>query len=340
MSEIVARPSLKAVYSTVGAPEIAGVVEASYSLGAVAFCELIRRGFNDVYEVRFEDGRRCVARLAGLRARGPANSAYEAALLIHLQADGIAVATPLSNSSGAMWRECDAPEGVRQLMLFQWLDGAPPRADVGDVAIMGGTLARIHAAGETYGGPPSRYAYSPAVLRCGGLARLLATPAMDDPLRTAVAEIMTRLERDIPESSLLRHVACHGDCHGGNAFISTDGAGRRVAGFFDFDDAGPGPQAYDLAVYLWAHLVQARGVLEPKNLEAWTAYIAGYRAEREILPADYAAIAPYVRFRHLWFMGEYASRVPEWGMTSVSRDWLRQQVKLLKTWEKLPTPAG
>ena len=47
-----------------------------------------------------------------------------------------------------------------------------------------------------------------------------------------------------------------------------------------------------------------------------------------------------MEYRHLWFMGEYASRVPEWGMTSVSRDWLRQQVKLLKTWEELPSPAG
>ncbi len=144
-------PALKATYSTVAAAEIARAVEETYALGAVAFCELIRRGFNDVYEVRFESGGRCVARLAGLRARGPCNSAYEGALLAHLQSEGVAVGAAIPNAEGALWRVFAAPEGARTLMLLRWLDGAPPRANLDDVALMGRGLALIHTAGATYG---------------------------------------------------------------------------------------------------------------------------------------------------------------------------------------------
>ena len=93
-----ALPVLKAIYSTVAATEIARVIQETYPLGAVAFCELIRRGFNDVYDVRFESGERCAARLAGLRTRGPSNAAYEGALLAHLQTAGVAVAAAIPNA--------------------------------------------------------------------------------------------------------------------------------------------------------------------------------------------------------------------------------------------------
>lgn len=333
--------ALKAIYSTVAATEIARVIQETYPLGAVAFCELIRRGFNDVYDVRFESGQRCAARLAGLRARGPANSAYEGALLAHLQTAGVAVGAAIPNAEGALWRDFEAPEGARTLMLFQWLDGAPPRANLDDVALMGRGLGQIHEAAETYAGPPSQYAYSLEALRSGGLARLLAAPTMDDAARSSVTGLMTRLDLRLARVTELRQVTCHGDCHGGNTFMASGADGVRVAGFFDFDDAGPGPLAYDLAVYLWAHLQQTGGAVpQARSLAAWEAFITGYRTAREIPPADFAAIASFVSFRHLWFMGEYASRVSEWGMVTLSPDWIARQIELLASWETLETPPA
>ena len=335
----VALPALKAIYSTVAAPEIARVIQETYRLGAVAFCELIRRGFNDVYDVRFKSGERCAARLAGLRARGPSNSAYEGAFLAHLQTAGVAVAAAIPNAEGALWRDFEAPEGGRTLMLFRWLDGAPPRANLDDVALMGRGLALIHGAGGTYAGPPSRYGYSLGALRGGGLDRLLAAPTMDDAARSSVTGLVTRLELRLAQVPELSQVTCHGDCHGGNTFMASRADGVRVAGFFDFDDAGPGPLSYDLAVYLWSHLQQTGGAVpQAKSLAAWEAFITGYRTAREIPPHDFAAIASFVSFRHLWFMGEYASRVSEWGMVALSPEWIARQIELLESWETLETP--
>ena len=75
------------------------------------------------------------------------------------------------------------------------------------------------------------------------------------------------------------------------------------------------------------------------GLERWTRYIQGYRRRRAISDADYQAIAMFVPIRHFWFMGEHASRVPEWGTETLSTAWLRRQLELLDDWATLATPA-
>jgi hypothetical protein len=39
-----------------------------------------------------------------------------------------------------------------------------------------------------------------------------------------------------------------------------------------------------------------------------------------------------VVIRHIWIMGEYASRVDEWGANSV--DWIARETDFLTTWER------
>ncbi len=42
---------------------------------------------------------------------------------------------------------------------------------------------------------------------------------------------------------------CHGDNHGGNTLIADGAGGEPIPGWFDFDDAGPGFLAHDLATF-------------------------------------------------------------------------------------------
>ena len=60
-----AQPRLRAIYATIREDDIARAVEGTYDLGEVDTCHLIRRGFNDVYELSLRDGRL-------RRPRGPA----------------------------------------------------------------------------------------------------------------------------------------------------------------------------------------------------------------------------------------------------------------------------
>jgi Ser/Thr protein kinase RdoA (MazF antagonist) len=105
---------------------IAKAVEQAYALGKVEHCELLRRGFNHMYSLRFESGQRAVARLSDQRPRGAPNSDYESALLLHLRRANVAVATSILTRDNSPAFQMSLPEGQRSLMLFEHLDGEIP----------------------------------------------------------------------------------------------------------------------------------------------------------------------------------------------------------------------
>src|SRR5579864_6955205 len=105
--------SLLAAYSTVSAASIAETVDRCYAIGPVVGCRLYLRSFNDTYELTGADGCRYMARLCDRRFRGPANIAYEMALIQHLQRSGLVVGAPVVDRDGRFWRLLDAPEGSR-----------------------------------------------------------------------------------------------------------------------------------------------------------------------------------------------------------------------------------
>ena len=119
---------------------------------------------------------------------------------------------------------------------------------------------------------------------------------------------------------------CHGDWHGGNSRIATDGPHKGQAVAFDFDDGGFGYLAYDLAVHLWAQTSFGR-----EKYAVWRAFIEGYRAVRLIAEADFEAAHLFVLIRHIWLIGEYAGRIDEWGEASLT--WVNGQTEFLLSWE-------
>lgn len=318
---------------------IAAAVAQGYALGQILNCELLRRGFNHVYGLRLADGRRVVARLCANRPRGAPNIDYEAALLSHLKAGGMAVAAALPTRAGAAGIPMPLPEGTHMLMLFEHLEGDPPGESLRDVEATGHSLALLHETGQDYRGPASRYVLELPYLLGASLNRLSGAPTMDDTLRADFRAIAQRLDDRIAAMSGLTQVHCHGDCHGSNNFMTDGPDGVRISSFFDFDDAGPGWLAYELAVYLWAMLPRTAGAeLDSSARERWRRYIAGYCSVRPIAAADFAAIAPFVAVRHFWLMAEYAGRIDVWGTQTMPGAWLRKQVDLLTAWESMQTP--
>jgi Ser/Thr protein kinase RdoA (MazF antagonist) len=87
--------------------------------------------------------------------------------------------------------------------------------------------------------------------------------------------------------------------------------------------------AYDLAVFLWCCVS-----FERKQQVSWHAFIEGYRTICELPRADLEAVHLFVPIRHLWFVGEYASRIPEWGTRAVPANWIAAQLDFMLLWEK------
>jgi Ser/Thr protein kinase RdoA (MazF antagonist) len=198
------------------------------------------------------------------------------------------------------------------------------------------TLARIHdAAGGFAAGDKGRYRLDCDHLLHRPLSFILAIEGLSDSVSTGLVDLTRRLSGAVAEREGLSWTYCHGDCHGYNAHIALQGAKPGQAVFFDFDESGPGYLAYDVAVFLWCCVI-----FERKDHACWHAFIEGYRSNRELPRADFEAAHLFVPIRHIWLLGEWASRLHEWGSQAVPADWIAAQLDFMLAWEREKLAPG
>lgn len=295
---------LEPLYTTCRAEAIARFVSEHYALAAPLDCRMLNRGFNDNYLLTDAAGETYVFRLSHHRARGAADVRTETDFIAHLARSGVPVAIAVPTRGGALFVRGAAPEGWREGVLFRALDGRPPEAaSIADARANGVTLAMVHNAAESYSASEPLYRLDLDHLLHRPLGRIRDYRRAIHAEASALEEIAERTAARIEALDGLTWTHCHGDCHGFNARITASGD----AAFFDFDDGGPGHLAYDLAVFLWAKLAFGR-----KLHAQWDAFVRGYRAVRPIKAADFEAVHAFVIVRHIWVMGEHASRAREW----------------------------
>jgi Ser/Thr protein kinase RdoA (MazF antagonist) len=328
---------LRVGYSTATADSVGDFLATRYALPSPVKCSLLRRGFNDSFEVLDANGQRYVLRLSCRRMRGEADVASETQFLAYLNSVDVPVAVPVPAQDGALFSRGLLPEGQRAVVLFRHIGGRSPRPGAcTDARAQGVTLARIHAAAENYaGGKAAHYRLDLNHLLHRPLAAVTGIKPLAAKTRAYLTELASRLSASVAAAGNLSWTHCHGDCHGGNARIAEDGLRAGQAIFFDFDDGGPGYLAYDLAVYLWGNAFLPR-----ERVAMWHAFIDGYRSIRPIAAADFDALHLFVPIRHFWLMGEYAGRIAEWGSEAVPVEWLAKQADLLQAWEEEKLSPG
>jgi Ser/Thr protein kinase RdoA (MazF antagonist) len=328
---------LRASYSTATAESVASFLATQYALPSPIECTLLRRGFNDSFEVRAADGERYVLRLSCRRIRGEADVAWETEFLTYLDKVGVPVAAPVASRDGALFACGLLPEGHRPVVLFRHVEGRSPKAGASaDAQAQGATLARIHAAAEGHAGRKAgRYRLDLDHLLHRQAAAVLGVRSLASGTRDYLMGLVSRLSASVAAGGNLTWTLCHGDCHGGNARIAVDGPRAGQAFFFDFDDGGLGYLAYDLAVYLWANAFFQR-----QGFAMWHAFIDGYRSIRTITPTDFDAVHLFVPIRHIWLIGEYAGRIAEWGSEALPADWVAKQMDVLRAWEDERLSSG
>jgi Ser/Thr protein kinase RdoA (MazF antagonist) len=312
------------LYTTCRAEAIARFLNDQYALSLPLDCRMLNRGFNDVYLVATATNERYVFRLSHHRARGAPDVRTETDFIAHLARSGVPVAVPVANRDGGLFVRGRSPEGMREGVLFRALEGrAPDAVSIADAAANGATLAMLHNAAETYCASEPLYRLDLDHLLRRPLARVQAfCSVIKSDAGGDLEDIAVRAAARIERCEDLTWTHCHGDCHGFNARIGDTGE----AAFFDFDDGGPGYLAYDLAVYLWAKVSFGRN-----QHATWHAFVAGYRKIRPITAADFEAAHVFVIVRHIWLMGEYASRAGEWGSEPVR--WIAGELEFLRSWD-------
>jgi Ser/Thr protein kinase RdoA (MazF antagonist) len=328
--------SLPVIYSTLRAEAVADFVLTHYDLPGPIACRLLRRGFNDTFEVRAEGGARFIFRISTRRARGDADVASETAFLACLEREDIPVAAAVPLRDSSLFTSVHSAEGQRPAVLFRYAEGRPSLAgtSAADARANGVTLARIHAAAGGFG-DQGRFRLDLDHLLHRPSSAILALDDLSDTARTGLVDLTGRLSAAVAERGGLSWTRCHGDCHGYNANIAEQGPRAGQAVFFDFDESGPGYLAYDVAVFLWCCVIFDR-----KDHAFWHPFIEGYCSIRQLPDADFEAAHLFVPIRHIWLLGEWASRLHEWGSQAVPADWIAAQLDFMLSWEREKLAPG
>ena len=290
--------------SELDAGALAAEIKRRYGLNGEVRFLLLSRGMNDIYRIEHDDGPSAL-KVARTGKSTDDEFAYEQAYVRHIAERGIQAPCPVPLTDGSLFFSVDAPEGTRQIVMMEWLEGRPFDKTVGesDAHRLGALLAEVHLAGADFVTPHRKAVASQPKLieRLPFLLAYFAGRPEDEAFLTragqAVQDKMAALaESDVPRGP------CHGDLQCANAMELADGS----LAVFDFSDCGTDWLAKDIAAFYWRN--DFEGVTESVN----QAFVAGYESQRPLTRAEKEAQPLFRLVRHLLItssMAQFVNRI-------------------------------
>lgn len=289
--------STRVVHSTLSARAAADFAYAAFDIPLPRRFRFASRGFNDVYEI---DG--LYLRIGRNARRLLADAEAEAIAVSELAGGGAPVASARRGRDGRFAQPIALSEGERTALLFEAAPGVQPGDTAGHAYAQGVALARVHIAtlDDATAGRLRRLDLGFLVDRSVDLVASQLPHRAD--LVGCLRDIAVRIRPQLAPG--LSVGLCHGDYHGWNAAIE-----HGEAILFDFDECGIGPQAYDIATFLWG----CSQVSPALRLPLWPRFVDGYASVRRLPASDLEALDLFLIVRELWFLGAAAEGVAHWG---------------------------
>jgi Ser/Thr protein kinase RdoA (MazF antagonist) len=289
---------LRCVDSTVAPIALLDAMRLVYAVEEPATCELIQRHLDATYLVTGTNERR-IARLYNARWWSREEVEGEIAVLRHLEARGVRVAAPVKRTDGAWLTALDAPEGERQLVVYEYLDGEGllPSRDAGR---FGELVGRMHRALADCVLVQRRRELTFRGLTQDTFDAILPQLGEQNEHRIYLEDLRARVLTRATDlgSRDFREGLCHGDLNFSNAVRQPDGE----IGLYDFESCGKGMLAYDLAVFRWTQ--QLTGAPD----QTWHDFIDGYRRCNELPERELAGMDLLVLLRQLYMLAHDARR--------------------------------
>jgi Ser/Thr protein kinase RdoA (MazF antagonist) len=278
---------------------LAAAALSDYDLAAGATATLINVSEN--WTFRVDDpvtGRRGALRMHRPGYHDAAEIESELTWLEALRDDAVVetpTVVPTREGARVLSVSLDELEQPRNVVLFDWIDGAAPTAeDVPSFVRLGAVSARMHAHSRRWTRPPSfvrfTWDYSTTLGPHGHWGRwqdgLGMTPEVLGQLTRLDETIRRRLERYGKGPD--RFGLTHADLRIANLLVDGD---RTIV--IDFDDCGPSWFMYD-----WATAVS---FIEdhPQVPELQAAWVEGYRSVAPLSPEDEGELPTFVMLRRL-----------------------------------------
>jgi homoserine kinase type II len=215
----------------------------------------------------------------------PVELPFYLGLIAHLAQHGIPSPAPATDLKGRLFSELNGKPAA----LMSWLQGeavtAPTPAHCGEV---GGTLADLHIAGQSYPGTLE----NPRGPRWWGEAAERVNPFLDSGraalLQSELGFQALRRREDLPRGPI------HADLFRDNVLF----AGKRIGGVIDFYFAGVDYLLFDVAVTLNDWCVHPDGSIDTPRAQA---LLAAYHAHRPFFAAEREAWPVLLRSAALRF---------------------------------------
>jgi homoserine kinase type II len=226
----------------------------------------------------------------------PKDLPFFIALMDHLAHQGVACPTPVrAKDGGALRKLCGRPAAIVTFLNGMW----PRRIEPFHCAGVGGALARLHRAGESFKmtrpNDLGTAGWSRLYEACAGRADTLQ-PGLGAELGGELAALAAGWPRDLPSGVI------HADLFPDNVFFRD----RELSGLIDFYFACTDAFAYDLAICLNAWCFEPDGSF---NVTKARLLVARYRDERPLVPDEIAALPLLARGSALRFL---LTRLYDW----------------------------
>ncbi|MFT4296123.1 MAG: phosphotransferase [Micropruina sp.] len=284
---------------------------------------LLHHGYNSTFRVDTADGGRFALRVNTQPHKTDAQLAAEVAWLAALAADtGLRVPTPQRTLDGRWSARIPSADHDRELpvVLFSWLDGRNlgERPTQRQLRAVGEAMAVLHRHAEAWRLPAGAELPLFDDVLTDLPNRLGDHPALDAEAREVLSAAYRRAQRLQDEAFADTPVIpLHADLHGGNLKWH---AGRLSV--FDFDDAGLGVPALDLAIAVYYLRDDAA---------AEQALTQGYAAVRPLPPVRPEVFEAMVAGRNLLLVNDLIEQ-PNADLRSLVPGYVRTSVARLRAW--------
>ncbi len=332
-------PYYLSLHSLIRGDALRDLIHADFGVRSTGDALLIQSGLNDHYSLPSDGGERIV-RVYRSGSRSDGEVEWELELLNHLRERDAPVAAGIRRTDGSWYSSIPAIEGVRQVALFERAPGVythfggpgSRRISPADHAEQfGRSMAGIHAAADSFHSTLPRFQLDLTYLidqPLQAIARVYACRGAD----IRAWERMVDRYRDLldrGELSSLDWGPIHGDVTGGNSTYWED----RVI-HFDFDFAGPGWRAYDLAVFYWSMTINGHGV------DVWRRFLQGYSSVRPLPREDLSLVGAFAGVRELWLTGLWCAMAPFLGTYTLHEDFFDRSMRRLVDFYERAAVAG
>lgn len=324
---------IPSLYSTLNSHNLLEYIASYYPISINSKIIFLKRGFNDTYLIEQENNQKAVLRVYKQGWKTTEEVETEITLLNNLKRNNTCIAAPIEDKNGKYIHIISAPEGNRQLVIFEYANGERIRKINAEQAyLLGKTTGTMHMLthNQTFGPPPFNYTFkeqSESTLTVMN-SLLQEYPKQLELLKNLYVDFLTFSEQ--ADNSEISYGICHGDLQAENFHIDKN---NHIT-LFDFDFLGYGPLIYDLGVFMWYdHKNKTNDVIR--------SFLNGYKSKRSLTATELSLI-PYVSsLRALFQMTLYCKisngkNLPLWPTLEAAKfiektiKWHQEQVNKIK----------